>query len=156
MNPNQSSDLDQIFYPMEKDKFSETCQLDPDFVESEDPRYYEIGGKESEYEVQRNSGVLRMLLDLPLYTQYAGKDYKQKKEAIIYKFWGRPTIPWELECEIPKPRQLIFQSMLQAREIDPGASENNETIKTIAKYVLMYGCFISSLAIFRISLEIEH
>lgn len=46
--------------------------------------------------------------------------------------------------------------MLQAREIDPGASENNETIKTIAKYVLMYGCFISALAIFRISLEIEH
>ena len=49
----------------------------------------------------------------------------------------------------------MFQSMLQAREIDPGASENNQTIDTVSKNVLMYGCLISALAIFSISRDIE-
>ena len=37
---------------MERDKLRETCKLDSDFVEAEDPRYYEIGGKTSEFAVQ--------------------------------------------------------------------------------------------------------
>ena len=53
---------------MERDKFKEACKLDSDFIEAIDSRYYEIGGEESEYDVQRNSGVLDLLLDLPLFT----------------------------------------------------------------------------------------
>ena len=33
---------------------------------------------------------------------------KAEKEAIVYSFWTRPTIPWALECEAARPRSTVM------------------------------------------------
>ena len=63
-------------------------------------------------------------MHLPLYHQYVGHDFAHKKANIDYKMWARPTIPWKLECEGSKPRESIFDDMLDAREHDLGATSN--------------------------------
>ena len=86
------------------------------------------------------------LTSLPLYTQYVG-DYVQKKMNIDYKMWARPTIPWKLECEATKPRDKIFDTMINARENSGGASSWNFWIYVVTGALLIAlpligGCFM--------------
>ena len=69
----------------------------------------------NEYEVQQDSGVLNRLTSLPMYTQYVGSDFIQKKMNTDYKMWARPTIPWKLECEATKPRGPMYDALADAR-----------------------------------------
>ena len=77
------------------------------------------------------------------------------KKAIIYKMWGRPTILWKLECDLTKPRRDIFNSMLLARFIDPAATENNEVIRKIAKWVLVWVGIACAAVVFQTSFAFE-
>ena len=75
--------------------------------------------------MQEASGVIDTLESLPLYESYAG-DYEQIKEAKIYKLWVRPTIPWKLECELPRSEaiELIEGSSGDYTEIASGDKKN--------------------------------
>ena len=123
------------------------CQPDQNNDQIEDPRYYWTGGMVTEYEVQQDSGVLHQLTSLPLYTQYVGYDFVQKKMNIDYKMWARPTIPWKLECEVAKPRGPIYDTMANAREQEGGAASGNYWIYWVAGVLLIAlplagGCFL--------------
>ena len=74
---------------------------------------------------------------LPVYTQYVGPNFVQKKMGIDYKIWARPTIPWKLECEATKPRGPIFQTMITARENEAGATRGNDWISLVALFSLI-------------------
>ncbi len=77
--------------------------------ETFDDRFIDTGIQISEYDLQKESGVLAVIQELPM-----GKEYLEsvldEKQSNIYKLWIRPTIPWKLECEgIAATRADIMQ-----------------------------------------------
>ena len=90
-----------------------------------------------EFEVQSDSGVMRKLLSLPLYTRYAGEDFAQKKMHIDYKLWVRPTILWKLECEAEWPRRLAIKSIFDAEKNRLEIISSNGYTKGIAVICLI-------------------
>ena len=71
-------------------------------------RYQFTGGQVDEYQVQKDSGVLDELKELPMFKDYVGRNYKDVKKNIWYKLWVRATILWKLECEEMRPRAEIY------------------------------------------------
>lgn len=65
------------FYPLEVDNRYNGCQTVQQFNEKFDTRYTDLGLKISEYDVQKESGVLKALEQLPNYGIYA-TDYTKK------------------------------------------------------------------------------
>lgn len=64
-----------------------------------DTRYRNVSLTISEYDIQYTSGVDRKIHNKPLFEKYFTPNVEQAKRNIDYTFWGRPTIPWKLECE---------------------------------------------------------
>ena len=88
----------QTFYPLENDRLKASCEYD-DFLETfSDSRYIDTGGRTTEWDLQNDSGALEAITELPLFTQY-NPEYESQKKNNLYKFWTRPTITWNLECE---------------------------------------------------------
>lgn len=99
LDPSQNSDAPtKTHYPLERERIEESCSESEAF----DPRYYDSGLKITEFEVQKVSGVLETLKELPLSKTYLD-DVNEKKD-IEYGFWIRPTISWRIECELEHPR----------------------------------------------------
>ena len=69
---------------------------------TQDPRYQQIDLPDnfslSEYELQKENGVLQRLELIPHYTfsVFPGSSIKHNKLLYIYQ---RPTINWSIECE---------------------------------------------------------
>ena len=67
----------QRFYPLERDRFLHDCSIVPQYGEKYDKRYKDLGLKISEYEVQKESKVLKKLEDLPMFNNYLSENEKQ-------------------------------------------------------------------------------
>jgi len=64
-----------------------------------DGRYKNAGMNISEYDLQKENGVLTTLRNLPLYERYIPNDQKVK-ERVEYNFMTRELIPWKMTCEM--------------------------------------------------------
>ena len=84
-------------------------------------------------------------MSLPLYPQYVGHNFVQKKMNIDYKMWARETIPWKLECETSKPRGPIYDTMVNARSNEVGATDGNYWIYWLAGAFLIALPLISGI-----------
>jgi len=70
-----------------------------------DGRFSELNLNATEYEVQHDSGVLEILKAKPLSEDYFPDQFKGK-HATEYKFYGRPTISWSLDCNTTRPNLI--------------------------------------------------
>lgn len=61
------------FYPLENDRNSHDCDLIEQYGERYDKRYTDLGLTISEYEVQKESKVLKKLEDLPMFDMYSSE-----------------------------------------------------------------------------------
>ncbi len=64
-----------------------------------DPNFKELGYNITEYDLQKSSGVLDALVNMPHYTLsfFPGPSIKKN---IILKAYARPIIPWNLKCDV--------------------------------------------------------
>ena len=106
-NNNVSRSPNSIYYPLEKDRLQQECEIIEQFDEAFDTRYIKAGLEVSEHDTQVDSGVLATLETLPLSTMYLTESIK---EDVLYDFWSRPTIAWRLECEDTVPKNRIVQA----------------------------------------------
>ena len=82
-------------------------------------RYSEAGFSISEYDLQLASGVLQLLVR----TANPPSIFEiETKQNIMYQFWTRPTINWELSCEEEKPKSEVIE-MIQALVTERADSE---------------------------------
>ena len=110
----------QRFYPLERDRHIHDCSIVPQYGEKYDKRYTDLGIKISEYEVQKESKVLKKLEELPMFDNYSSEGEKQRIE---YSFWSRPTISWKLSCDDKHPRN----SVIHAANIEADKSDLHES-----------------------------
>ena len=66
----------QRFYPLERDRHIHDCSIVPQYGEKYDKRYTDLGIKISEYEVQKESKVLKKLEELPMFDNYSSEGEK--------------------------------------------------------------------------------
>ena len=59
---------EDLYYPLERDRKKEACQVHQGTGKATDDRYKDTGGWVTEYEVQKASGVLATMREMPLYT----------------------------------------------------------------------------------------
>lgn len=96
-----------MFYPLENDILTKGCRIVSQFNTFVDDRYTDLGRKISEYDVQEESDVLDTLEDLPNYSLYVTSSAKKQ---IMYGFWSRPAISWNLSCESEHSRDSVIQA----------------------------------------------
>ena len=91
---------------MELGRERETCE-----AADADPRYSkaELVSINQE-ELEAESGVAAALEGLPGGTAWLS-DSEAEREANVYSFWTRPTLPWALECEAARPRSTVMSIM---------------------------------------------
>ena len=66
-----------------------------------DPRYTQLNSSvfsTNEYTVQKESGVLALLLAEPSYFTYVSR--ATSKSDVTLTAWTRSTLPWSRECEL--------------------------------------------------------
>ena len=99
----------KLIYPLELARdLPNACPTLKQFSEADDTRYQDLGSPSvTEKEIQQTSGVLDKLKTLPLYSQYVSDE---AKEAVNYRFWAKPTIPWRLSCESTNPKDKVVQA----------------------------------------------
>lgn len=103
------------FYPLERDRNTNDCDVVEQYGEAYDPRYENLGLSISEYEVQKESKVIKKLEDLPNYSMYVNDSSKRSN---IYNFWARPTISWALKCDDKHPRNSVVAAAEFEKEKD--------------------------------------
>lgn len=102
-----STDTQQRYYPLENDRRRKDCSTIEQYSEKYDTRYRDLGLTISEYEVQKESKVLKKLEELPNFTLYSTELAKQ---GVNYKFWSRPTISWKLNCDDQHSRMSVMKA----------------------------------------------
>ena len=95
IDPNQQPSERQS-YPLEIQRKKEVC-------EENDKRYLKAGMSISEYNLDKESGVLDLIRQMPYGDDYL-EDAETKKKATELDLWTRPAISWKLECEKDHPR----------------------------------------------------
>jgi hypothetical protein len=124
-----------------------------------DPNFKELGYNITEYDIQKSSGILDALVNMPHYTLAVFPGPSMKKD-IVLKAYARPTIPWSLKCESQgKTRKNLLDSIqfgLKASEPDKasllfwgiwvmlGMFPNNAS-PTVILIFLLAGMFIAAI-----------
>ena len=128
------------FYPLENDRKIEDCREIAQFSERYDSRYLDLGLKISEYDVQKESDVLATLEDLPNYSLYVTDSIEQN---IMYGFWSRAAIPWDLECEETHSRDKVVAAANEEKQ-----KESLNEVVIIVLSAIAYGVgFLFTLSI---------
>ena len=83
------------------------CHTIEQYGDKYDKRYSDLGISISEYEVQKESKVLKKLEDMPNWSMYLSES---QKKQIQYKFWSRPAISWKLSCDDKHPRSSVLKA----------------------------------------------
>ena len=78
--------------------------------EENDSRFLRAGMSISEYTLNKESGVLDLLRQLPYGEDYVEDVMANKKETEL-DLWARPTISWKLDCENDHSRQDAMNVM---------------------------------------------
>uniref|UniRef100_A0A7S3MKJ6 Uncharacterized protein n=1 Tax=Favella ehrenbergii TaxID=182087 RepID=A0A7S3MKJ6_9SPIT len=111
----------QQFYPLERDRLLHDCSIVEQYGERHDKRFTDMGLTISEYDVQKESKVLKKLEDLPNFSLYTSETAKKNYR---YTFWSRSTISWKLSCDDKHPRS----SVLKAANFEKDKSEMHEGV----------------------------
>ena len=129
-----SLSVGQKFYPTELDRLSVTgCREIDQFNARFDTRYTSMSSSISEEDLQDESGVLDILEAQPYVNNYV-QIYNKKN--ILYKFWSRPAISWDLECEVdptyPTTRSDVIVAAQEEDKIEPISASTANVLAGIA------------------------
>ena len=98
-----------------------------------DSRYRDLSATVTQYNLQNNNGILASLKALPEYN----KGDEALKQNTIFRYWGRPTIDWKLECEANVSRSDAIKSAV----LEKGQNSLNEgVVKAMLIMPLIFGC----------------
>lgn len=86
-----------------------------------DENFTKLGYSKSLYDLQSENGVTRILAADPHYTFHVFPGPQVKKNTTM-EVYGRPTIPWKLECEESKfTKQQMIDLMRRGLRATPPA-----------------------------------
>jgi len=151
----QSTDPAPVVYPAEL--MWETCTFTEQTNSTYDPRFIASNLITDDYRVQEESGVLTIIATQPSYKTLV-PNMPERKRAIIFNGWMRPTINWSLECEENGTSRQYAYDQYSINMIDFDQLEAQEKFKEFGIIMLSIslavpgGCFFlcrgSSAAVF--------